>query len=126
MGVIIVEVVKRRITASRSCSHGGGRESVEPRSEVSCRACRVLSGGEPRKECLGRRLGWKVGGELRVYQGQPRQGRRQKVQRARCGLQRRLNDNERVLKELQAAKGFWTPTMEVLMRGWVQGRACKV
>lgn len=29
MGVIIVEVVKRRITASRSCSHGGGRESVE-------------------------------------------------------------------------------------------------
>lgn len=53
-------------------------------------------------------------------------GRRQKVQRARCGLQRRLNDNERVLKELQAAKGFWTPTMEVLMRGWVQGRACKV
>lgn len=51
-------------------------------------------------------------------------GRRQKVQRARCGLQRRLNDNERVL--MQAAKGFWTPTMEVLMRGWVQGRACKV
>lgn len=42
------------------------------------------------------------------------------MQRARCGLQRRLNDNERVLKELQAAKGILdakSPTMEVLGRG---------